>query len=271
MHISSVSLWPRLAASLPWALRHLLLSLVVAGLAALLVLGVWYPAPYREISGGLVLLGMMLGVDVVCGPLLTLLLLHPSKSRRALAVDLTLIALLQLGALAYGLYTLSLARPMALIFEVDRFRVVSYADIEESDLANAPDWVRPWRFESPRILATRKARTGAEKLDSVDASLQGVEPSQRPGWWQDYALSAELAKERSLPLAALQQLNPAKVHSIQTAASQAAQAPQPSETNSPNALRWLPVVSRQTMDWAALIDPSTGRVRGYVQASGFAP
>ena len=31
---------------------HLALSLVVAGLAALFVFGIWYPYPYREISGG---------------------------------------------------------------------------------------------------------------------------------------------------------------------------------------------------------------------------
>lgn len=31
---------------------HLGLSLVMASLAALLVFGIWYPYPYREISGG---------------------------------------------------------------------------------------------------------------------------------------------------------------------------------------------------------------------------
>lgn len=240
-------------------------------MTGLLVFGVWYPAPFREISGGMALFVLMLGVDVVCGPVLTLLLLHPSKSRRALVVDMTLIASVQLGALGFGLHTLSHARPVAVVFEVDRFRVVSYADIQEADLTNAPDWVLPWRFEPPRVLGARTARSGVEKLDSVDASLQGVEPGQRPDWWQDYAQSAARAKERSLPLEVLQQLNPAQVHRIQTAAAQAALAPQANETNSPNALRWLPVVSRQTMDWAAFIDPVTGRVRGYVHASGFAP
>lgn len=259
------------AATLPWAVRHFWLSLGVAILTALLVFGAWYPAPFREISGGLSLFVLMLGVDVVCGPVITLVLLHPSKSRQALAVDMVLIAGLQLGALAFGLHSLSHARPLALVFEVDRFRVVSYADIQEVDLANAPDWVSPWRFEAPRVLGTRTARSGAEKLDSVDASLQGVEPGQRPDWWQDYAFSATQAKERSLPLEALQQLNPDRIDRIQTAAAQAALEPQANETSSPNALRWLPVVSRQTMDWVVFVDPVTGRVRGYVHASGFAP
>lgn len=259
----------RLAESLPWAVRHLLLSLLIAGLTALLVFGMWFPEPYREISGGMALFVLVLSVDVVCGPLLTLLLLHPSKSRVALAVDFALIACLQLGALGYGLHTLSQARPLAIVFEVDRFRVVAFADILEQDLATAPPWVHPWGFKQPQILGIRTASTGEEKLGSVGVSLQGVEPGQRPDWWQDYALSVPGAIERSQPLAALQKLNPNRIHDIQANAVRAAQAPQPGETSSPNALRWLPLVSRQTMDWVALLDPVTGRIRGYVHADGF--
>lgn len=269
MTVRSFPVLARFAETMPMASRHLLGSLALAGLTALLVFGVWFPTPYREISGGVALFTLMLGVDVVCGPLLTLLLLHPSKSRKALAVDIALIAGVQLAALGYGLHTLSHARPLAIVFEVDRFRVVAFADLLEADLANAPKWVHPWGFQPPQVLGTRMARTGLEKLGSVDASLQGIEPGQRPDWWQDYALSVPAAKERSRPLSVLEQLNPDLVHSIQVAAAQAAQAPQPGETLSPNALLWLPLVSRRAMDWVVLIDPVTARVRGYVHADGF--
>jgi hypothetical protein len=143
------------------------------------------------------------------------------------------------------------------------------ADIPEADLPSAPAWVRAWGFEPPRVLSTRTARTGAEKLGNVDASLQGVELGQRPDWWQDYALSVPSVRDRALPLELLQQLNAGRIHLIQTAAAQAAQAPQAGETNSPNALLWLPLVSRQAMDWVVLLDPATLRIRGYVHADGF--
>lgn len=269
MTTRNIPVLTRLAETLPWAFRHLLLSLALAGLTALLVFGVWFPTPYREISGGLALFVLVLGVDVVCGPLLTLLLLHPAKSRTALAVDFALIACLQLGALAYGLHSLSQARPLAVVFEVDRFRVVALADILETDLATAPAWVRAWGFQPPQVLGTRTARSGVEKLGSVDASLQGVEPGQRPSWWQDYSQSVPAVLERSHPLAVLEQLNPGQIHRIQTAAAQAAREAQPGETSSPNALRWLPLVSRQAMDWVVLVDPVTARIRGHVHADGF--
>ena len=53
---------------------HLLISLILAGLAALLVFGVWYPYPYAELTSGLALYKLVISVDIVCGPLLTLIL-----------------------------------------------------------------------------------------------------------------------------------------------------------------------------------------------------
>lgn len=50
---------------------------VSLGLAATLVFAVWYPYPYREISGGRSLFEMVVAIDVVMGPLLTLDRLHP--------------------------------------------------------------------------------------------------------------------------------------------------------------------------------------------------
>lgn len=265
-----IPLAQRFRATAPWALRHLFLSVLVGGLTAILVFGIWFPAPFRELSGGVALFALMLIVDVICGPVLSLLLLHPSKTRRALAVDIGLIALIQLSALGYGVYTLSHARPLAMVFEVDRFRVISYADIADGGSWELPAWVQPWGFLGDiRVLGVREPRSGEEKLKSIEASLQGVEPSQRPEWWQDYALSAKRVRERAKSLQVLQDMNRGQIHQIQTAAALAAKDPEAGETSSPNALLWLPLVSRQAMDWVVLLDPTTLRIRGYVHADGF--
>lgn len=67
-----------------------------------------------------------------------MVLFNPQKPRRELNADLGLVILVQLMALAYGLYSLALARPVYLAYEVDRFRVVSVADIQEGELK--PEW-----------------------------------------------------------------------------------------------------------------------------------
>ena len=91
---------------------HLAISLSVATLAALLVFGWWYPYPYRELSGGRELFALVVAVDVVLGPLITLVIFNVAKTRRHLMMDFTVIGLLQVAALAYGLWTVFVARPV---------------------------------------------------------------------------------------------------------------------------------------------------------------
>ena len=112
-----------------YALRHLLLSLLVALASAAVVFGLWYPAPYRQMLqvGHIYLL--VLVVDVVCGPLLTLIVASPRKSRRERWLDFSLIGAIQLAALAYGMYSVWVARPAVLAFESDRLVVVSHGTL----------------------------------------------------------------------------------------------------------------------------------------------
>ena len=259
----------RLRSSAPWALRHLLFSAGIVSLVAILVNFLWYPWPLVEISGGWGLLLLIFGVDVVCGPSLTLLLLHPGKSRRALWVDVVLISVVQLSALTYGIYSLSQARPIAIVYEVDRFRVVSFADIDLSQPEALPEWVNAWALSSPRVMGVRNAVDSQEKMKSLEASLAGVEAGQRPTWWQDYSISVPQVKAKARTIDQLRALNPNSIEKIRTYSERAAQDPQQDETLVASKLLWVPVVSQKAMDWVAFLDPNTGRIRGYVHANGF--
>ena len=172
----------RLRSALLAAAWHLSVSIVVAGLVAFLVFGFWFPDALRHLAGGADLFWLIVGVDVVCGPLLTLVIFNPAKPRAELARDLALVAAIQLLALGYGVHTLSYARPVAVVYEVDRFRVVSFADVDESEAEQIPDWAQPWRFSRPRTVGIRAAKSSEEKLASIDLSFAGIEPSQRPSW-----------------------------------------------------------------------------------------
>ena len=116
---------------------HLGISLAIAALAALLVFGLWYPYPYREISGGRELFLLVVSVDVILGPLITLAVFNRAKPWMELRRDLAVVALIQLAALGYGLWTVSVARPVHLVFEIDRFRVVHAIDVDEAQLGQA--------------------------------------------------------------------------------------------------------------------------------------
>lgn len=195
--------------------------------------------------------------------------LQPAKQRRLIKLDLTVIGLVQIAALAYGVHTLSYSRPVALVFEVDRFRAVSFADIDVDDAHSAPSWARPWALSGPRTIGIRSPATSAEKEDSINGALQGVEPSQRPSWWENFDLSVPKVLKRAKDVALLRERYRDQAQLLNDALADAAKNAQPNETTSPDALRWLPLVGRHSYDWVVLLDPVTARIRGYVQLDGF--
>ena len=77
----------RLRAAIKFFGFHLAISVGVAMLAAFFVFGVWYPYPYRELAGGSELFWLVVFVDVICGPILTLVLFNPSKTKKELIFD----------------------------------------------------------------------------------------------------------------------------------------------------------------------------------------
>ena len=79
---------------------HLSLSALIAATVVTVMLLVWYPPPHFHAMGGEGLLKVLVGVDVTLGPLLTLIIFNPKK--KSLRFDLSVIAALQVAALAYG-------------------------------------------------------------------------------------------------------------------------------------------------------------------------
>lgn len=240
---------------------HLCASALIALIAATVVLGAWFPYPYRHLAGGQRLFWIMAGVDVVCGPLLTLVLFNPAKSRRELRLDLSLVAVIQLAALAYGLYSISLARPVIQAFETDRFTVVSAAEIDPGQLPQAPPAWRTLPWNGPRLIGTRPARNDELLLD-IDLSLQGIGPGARPSWWQPYEQSIPAVQRRMKKLADLRAARPAAGQALIDQAVR--QTGQPLE-----ALFYLPLTSRKKLDdWIVLLNAEAAIV-GYAPVSGF--
>lgn len=175
---------------------HLAISLTMAALAGALVLGIWYPYPYREISGGRELFLILVAVDVVLGPLMTLAVFNRSKPWPELRRDLVVIALLQLTALGYGLWTVFVARPVHLVFEYNRFGVVHAVDIAPEWLAKTPPGIDALPLTCPTLLSLRPFKNENEKFDTPLAAIGGAGLSGRPELWQAYAdAKLEILKE----------------------------------------------------------------------------
>ena len=111
---------------------HLAICGVIASFVLALMILVWYPAPYFQALGGQKIAMIVIVVDVIVGPLLTLIVYRPMK--KGLKFDLTVIALLQVGALAYGVSVLYQGRPVYVVFVKDRFDIVTAVDIDTDSL-----------------------------------------------------------------------------------------------------------------------------------------
>jgi hypothetical protein len=236
---------------------HFASSLLVAGLMAALLFWVWYPHPFRELSGGRELFFLIMGVDIVCGPLLTFVLFNPAKSRRELAMDLGLVVVLQLAALAYGIWTVHTARPLYLVHEIDRFKVIALADVEAAELAKLPTSLQPVLFKGPQTVGLREASKEEREKVMFESVQGGRDYAERPGFYAPYdATQAAKAYAKAKPLADFVKKHPNKQADIDKLQISAGQ----------ELLRYLPIIARQ--DWVAVLNPK-GEIVGYVQGDGF--
>jgi hypothetical protein len=256
---------PNLEASSPWALRilaallHLGLSVVVAAFTALLVFLLWYPTPFREISGGRELFLIVIAVDVVVGPLLTAVVFDTRKPRTELLRDLGAIVLLQLAALAYGTYTVAIARPAVIALEGNRLRIVRAVDLANADFTKAPPGLEVKIVSGPRVVAARTP-SASEKNDVISRGLAGEDIGMRPEFWLPASATGAAYAKAAMPLQGLTRLRPDRLPELQRAVA--------ATGRDATHLGYLPILARST-DWSALIDLKDGSIAGYVPIDGF--
>lgn len=239
---------------------HLSLSVLVAVAAAALVFGVWYPYPFREISGGLSLFGVLVSVDVVVGPLLTWLIFNRRKPASELRRDLVVIACFQLMALGYGLWSMYQARPVYLIHEMDRFVTVSAADIDPADLKDALPEFRVTPSLSLQTLGLREAKDLDEKRKALELSLAGKDLSLQPRFWQQLS-----AANRDAILKGSKPLNELRARS--EAAKKVVDEWLKGQTGTVADLRYFPLVARENF-WTVVLDKDLNMV-GYLPIDPF--
>ena len=240
---------------------HFGISAVVAVLAALLVFVVWYPYPYSEISGGRELFLIVVSVDIVLGPLLTFAVFDRKKSLGKLRFDLAVIALLQLTGLAYGLWTVFVARPVHLVFEYDRFRVVHALEVPQDLMGvQAPPEFRSLPVSGPTLLSLRPFANPNEKADKTIIALAGVQLSAQPSLWQSYAAAKAQVLAEAKPLTKLLATLPLEAPKLLAAAKKAGRDPQ--------TLVYLPMVGRKTF-WTVLVDPASADILGFAPVDSF--
>lgn len=149
------------------SLIHLGLSAIIYVPLLYLIVFQWYPQPYFAIDGGWQGLRIITGVDLVLGPLLTLIVFKSGKP--GLRRDLTLIGLVQTVALAWGI---------SLVYD-QRTAMVTYADgsfhtLNSEQVANAGGKAPSIAEQSPSTPPYAFVRMPADRRERFEIRMQAL-------------------------------------------------------------------------------------------------
>lgn len=196
---------------------HLMASLCVAALSACLVFLIWYPGllAYASDVSGIFLI--LLSVDVMLGPVITLIIFNTKK--KELKRDMVIVGIVQLMALLTGLYTLGITRPVYIAFNADRFDVVYANDIppERFDKVTDPDFRRMPYF-GPKLIASPLPDDPKLNEELVMGVISGTgdDVQYMPQYYVPYASQKTAVLKKVKPLNDLKSYNKNKLAQLDT-------------------------------------------------------
>ena len=160
-------------------LIHVCLSLLIFAVIVAWMLLKLYPSFYFSMSGGWQGLTLMAGVDVVIGPLITLLIFNPNKKRKEVIGDLLIIAVIQFLALGYGMHTVYQERPkLAVIYNTSSAAVLNAREVAEDEQLAKVDLGKLSRLEGIPIAALHVHGT-IKSYDAIGQSLDVVKRADK--------------------------------------------------------------------------------------------
>lgn len=188
--------------------RHLMISVVIALFSIYLIFGMWYPKPFDKAVGVSDVILVMIAIDMILGPVLTLILAKEGK--KGLMFDFVVIGIVQLLALAYGIYSIEKGRPMWVVFDLNRFELVQRYMLDEQKDAKADAMNAYQGFDALGITwaSVRPAKTREEQDDWMFYELEtGVSPAMRPALYAPLSENMDRVLAEKLPLSDLNQFN----------------------------------------------------------------
>jgi hypothetical protein len=202
-HMSEIKMKLRIRA----ALIHLAISTAIGLLTAVLVYLVWYPDKFSIAVNVSSIFIILLVVDICLGPLITFIIFNPKK--KELKLDLAIVALIQMGALVYGVNTVFEGRPIYVVFNIDRFDLVRANDLSDEDLSLADKEFQARPLWGVRYIIAVRPESPDERQKLLFDALDGKKDLPFiPKYYQPYENHLEYIKTKIRSLDELKIFNP---------------------------------------------------------------
>src|SRR5690606_35549630 len=140
---------------LKFFLGHLFVSILIALFVIGLIFFLWYPSPLGGAVGVTHIFLMLLAIDVIVGPVLGLLVYKEGK--KTLKFDLSVIIIIQIAALCYGIFSIEQGRLAWLVFHADRFELVRKNDIILENIDQVQPKFQNISWSKPEFVAVKSA------------------------------------------------------------------------------------------------------------------
>ena len=178
-------------------LAHFLLSAIICVPVFYLIYFIWYPSPFLEMQGGETIFLFLILSTVILGPLLIFVVFKSGK--KGLLFDFIVIITIQLIALIYGTYTLYLERPLYVVFNIDRFNLVSVTSINTKELQD--NSLKVSLFEKAKFIYIEIPNDAQERMDiTFEAISGGKDFFQRPIYYRQYQVFSDNINSNSYSL-----------------------------------------------------------------------
>jgi hypothetical protein len=236
---------------------HLTISATIAVGVSALMLMLWYTSIFFAAAGGRTLLILLLGVDVIIGPLITLIIFNAKKSRKMLIFDFSVIAILQIAALIYGMSVMFQSRPVYVAFTKDSFSLVTANEIDRTDLdLSSNPAFKSLPLTGPVFVYAEMPGNASEKKEVEYYMVFGKGLHLYPQYFKPYAEFSHLAGQAAKPVSALKELNGDRITEINQLIESSGRA----EAE----LGFLPLQAKE-MSWTVILDKSNGKVLKVLQ------
>ncbi len=184
---------------------HLALTVVALGAVYAIVRTLWYPHPLLIADGALQTYGLLAGVSLALGPLLTLVVFRAGK--KGLRSDLALIIIAQLAAFAFVVHLLYIRRIQLVVYSQGAFHALDAAHIALIGAkGQALLHTLPGR---PAYVYVKLPHNKLAMLEVEIRTLQGEPPVFLRGWrYQPYTQAEQRkAAAQGYPLVAVARTN----------------------------------------------------------------
>jgi hypothetical protein len=216
----------------------------------------WYRWPGWYLAGATTVALMMAGLDVVLGPLLTLVIANPGKPRAVLARDIGVIAVVQLIAAAYGASTLWGGRVLYYCYSERFLQIVQASDLNPHEIelgqklnpSLAPHWYSLPRWMYAPLPADPKLRD-----EIIQGTISGADDViQMPRYYQPWEAGLADMRAHLRVVGKMTEFGGKDIKRLEAKMRAAGFAPEQAIT--------LPMMGK-AKPLLAVIDPSTGTIR----------